>query len=519
MGDRTAMADTDRKYYLSKSRYVSGLQCLKMLWLQVHKPELAAPADETTERIFEIGHRVGRVAHELFPGGVLIDEDHTALQGAIASTRKAADMGAPAIFEATVAHNNVLCRADILKRAPGRRDRWDLYEVKSSTSVKPQYLPDIAVQRYCLEGAGFPIRKTFLVHIDSDYVRQGPIDPSKLLTTSDETENAAPHLQVVEANVGKQLQALASSRCPKVDPGDQCSDPYSCAFFAQCNGETGPGSIYELRSGGRAIAKLEKLGVSMLRDVPADIKLTQFQRTQVESARTRKPVVDRTAIARFLSGLVYPLHYFDFETCGSAIPLFDGSRPWQQVPFQFSLHVQRKPGGPCEHHSFLPTDRADPRPALIDAMLEAIQPKGSIVAWNMGFEKGTIESLAAAFPQYGRRLSALLPRFVDLIVPFRSCWYVDHRFGGRCSLKNVLPVMVPELSYSDLEIQQGNVASVRAEKWFAGDLNKKQWADQRPHMLRYCQRDTEGMVRIWEQLNQAAPAPAACRGTKGSITQ
>jgi hypothetical protein len=225
--------------------------------------------------------------------------------------------------------------------------------------------------------------------------------------------------------------------------------------------------------------------------------------------------VDLASLATFIGGLVYPLHFFDFETCASAIPLFDDSRPWQQVPFQFSLHVQRGAGGPCDHHSFLPTDRADPRPSLIEAMLEAIQPRGSILAWNTGFEKGIIESVAAAFPQYGERLTALLPRFVDLIVPFRSGWYVDHRFGGRCSLKNVLPVMVPELSYKDLEIQHGAVASVRAEKWFAGDLSKKQWSEQRPHMLKYCERDTEGMVQILERLNpvslcaQTASSPRA----------
>lgn len=481
---------------LSKSRYIIGLQCVKNLWLGIHKPELGAPLDEGTKHIMDMGTLVGEYARKRFKGGVLITEDHEHLADAIRATEKAVADGASAIYEATAAFGNVLSRTDILLK---KKNEWDLYEVKSSTSVKDYHLDDVSFQRHCFEGAGFCIRKTYLMHVNNKYVRQGTIDPKALFVAKDITETVLEKMKGIEDRVENMVGVINRNKCPRVEPGEQCLAPFVCPFFDLCN-ERRPYDIYELPSGGRLAPQLAAMGVRYLKDIPDDVPLSDRQRKTVMCARSKKPVVNTKGIHAFLKTLEYPLYYFDFETIASAVPMFDNSRPYENIPFQFSLHIQKRKDGPVVHYDFLHDKKSDPRKPLIRKMLKLLKKKGSIIAYNMSFEKTVIANLMADLPEYSKKLKDLLPRFQDLIIPFRKGLYVHRDFHGSASIKSVLPVMVPSLSYKELEIQEGGSASLAYENWMRGEMTDKEWKRTHRALLKYCKLDTLAMVEILKVL-------------------
>jgi len=488
---------------LSKSRYMAGLQCPKILWLGINKPDIAAAPDRATQRVFDIGHRVGEYAQELFPGGVLIAEDHTQLSQAISKTTAAVSGGVSAVFEATVAFNKILCRADILKRVEKTGNLWDIYEVKSSTSVKEQHYPDLAIQKYCFEGQGYNIRNTLLMHVNNSYFRKGDIEPDKLLVAKDVSNNVAAALENVPVKTNEFFAVMDSPVCPAITPGRQCEEPYTCIYFDFCNEAPPDYSIYELSHGRKVISELEALGVILLKDIPDGFCLSEKHSNQVASVKTKKPVFDKAAVKGHLDKLKYPLYFFDFETVSCALPLFNNSRPYQNVPFQFSLHIQDKPDGPCRHVEFLLQDREDPREKLIRAMLDSLGSKGTIVAYYKPFEESCIKGLAHDFSQYKDRLLALLPRFWDLIVPFQKGYYTHYDFHGSASLKSVLPALVPSLSYQELAIQEGGEASLTAELWYAGKMDQEEWEQRYSELLQYCALDTLAMVEVLKILYAA----------------
>jgi hypothetical protein len=344
-----------------------------------------------------------------------------------------------------------------------------------------------------------------VVHVNRGYVRKGPVDPAKLLTVSDQTAASAKHLAEVDKHLEEMFTVLKRDKVPDIEPGPHCTSPYECPFYDHCNRDPGVGSVEDLPYGKRVVAQLLAAGIRRLADIPhGKFRLSEAQQAMARSARSGKPDVDAQALRVFLKGLEYPLCYLDFETAASAIPLFDGTRPWQSLPFQVSLHVQARPGGPVKHHSFLAQGKEDPRPELCAAMLAGLGAKGTILAWNVGFERRIVREMGDALPAYRAKLARLDGRFIDLMEPFKKGWYADYRFRGSASLKSVVPVMVPQLAYDDLEIQGGDTASVRAERWFSGDMDEKEWRVQREHLLKYCERDTAVMVEIVEKLNKAA---------------
>jgi len=493
---------TVRKRKLSKSRYLKGINCPKALWLYAYKPELASDTSENQQFVFDMGHVVGSYAHALFEGGVLIEEDHEQLDLAIKKTKKLIDEGANVIFEATVEYNDVLVRADVLERVRPGKNRWNLYEVKSSASVKDVHYPDAAIQKYCFDGAGYPVERVFLTHINSDYVRSGNIEPDKLLVHEELTHELENELRLVHVTVNGLLEMLKSKKCPEIKPGTQCTSPYLCDYYDVCN-KMEDYSIYELYRGYRKIPILEDMGISMLKDIPDDFELTGNQRKQVESAKSLEPVIDREELGVLLGQLEYPLYFLDFETARCAVPLFDNTRPFMHIPFQFSLHVQKEPAAQCTNTGFLAQSRQDPRKKLVEQLLENIGTKGSIVVYNKSFEGARLEELAGVFPQHAHALRGLVPRMWDLMKIFTGNVYVDYAFKGSASLKNVLPVLVPGLSYEDLEFQEGDSVSIMATKWFRNELSDQEWENLRAPMLEYCSRDTLGTVEILKALLKA----------------
>jgi Domain of unknown function(DUF2779) len=486
--------------YLTKSRYMQGLQCRKRLWLSVNKPHLAAEPDLAAQHIFDVGRRVGEYAWLLFDGGILVCEDHQHLSQAITTTESLVMSGATAIFEAAAESGIILCRADILTRDGKISNEWDIHEAKMNAKVEDEHINDLAIQRLCFERAGYPIRKTYLLHINTEYIRHGDINLRSLFVEEDVTQMVLERIPDTKIKAVELVSVLESKVCPAVEPGAQCEKPNECPFNGQCSSVHPNYSIYELSRGKKVVPKLKERRIELLKDVPEGFPLSKRHSRQVLSVKTKQPVIDKAAIKRHLASLEYPLFHFDFETINPALPPFENSRPYQQNPFQFSLHIQNEKCGNCEHHGFLAKEAGDPRKRLIEEMLRLLGKKGTIVAYHMPFEKAVIEDMATTFPEYSDELLALLPRFWDLIVPFRSGNYVHYDFHGRESLKAVLPVLVPSLSHKNLEIQEGATASLKYELWATREMDEAEWEKTYQNLLKYCELDTLAMVEILSVL-------------------
>lgn len=487
---------------LSKTKYLRGLQCLKSLWLQQFRPDLRAPVSPGLEHIFAQGRQVGELARRRFPGGTLIAADHDHIPEALQQTAAALKAGAGTLFEAAFVCDDVLVRPDVLVRAGAG---WELTEVKSSTEVKDVYLPDVALQRFALEGAGLPVRKACLMHVNNEYVRRGDLDLERFFRSEDVTAASAPHLQQVPARLATMQAALAGRDMPDIDIGAHCSTPFDCDFRDFCWKHVPDYSVYDLKRADFAtIAELRALGVMRLEDIPPDFGLTDAQEIQVQVAKTGEPHIDGPAIKGLLDQLVYPLYFLDFETVNLVVPPYDGMRPFQALPFQASLHVQERPGAEPAHFESLGDPKSDPRPGLAEFLVGRIGAKGSVVVYNASFEGGRLAELAAAFPKQAKALAGIKKRLWDLIVPFRSSLFLHPDMHGSASMKAVLPALVPGMSYENLDIGNGEMAFLAYESLMAGRVGAAQTKKTLAALREYCGQDTLGMVEVLKVLQQYA---------------
>ncbi len=489
------MADSPR---LSKSRYIAGLQCEKRLWYEVNAFREIPAYDAAAEERFAQGHEVGRLALRLFPGGVEIARDQRRWSTTAAATERALAARIP-LYEAAFVHEGGACRVDIL--APVEGGRWDLLEVKSSTSVKEIHLADLAFQIWVVRGAGLPVRRACLVRLDTGYVRQGEIDPARLFAIEDLTAEVEALVDLVPSEVARQQKIAALPAAPEAAIGPRCKAPHACPLIPVCwEGASKPGVIDLVRGGAKAW-ELYHQGVRDVARIPPHVELSELQRIQVEAARTGEPKIDRAALAAFLETLVYPVHYLDFETFQVPLPPFDGTHPWQQIPFQWSLHVVESPGAPPRAAAFLADGNGDPRPEFVDSLRAALAPHGSIVAYNVRFERRCLAEAAEAVPARREWADSLAPRFVDLLEPFARFDFYHPEQNGSASLKAVLPVL-GERGYDDLEVREGTVAAREFLRLRSGAVEPVERERVRKALLDYCGRDTEGMVEIVAALER-----------------
>jgi len=477
-------------YILTKSRFISGYQCLKRLWLEQHQKDLLPEIGEVQQAVFDQGSAVGKLARLLFPGGELMPRE---IDKSLALTSRSK---APALFEATVLHNDVLVRVDVLKRA-GKN--WDLIEVKSSTSAKKEHIADIAVQKFVLEGAGFSVGKCFLMRLDNTYVRGKELEVEKLFAMDDLTSKVDKFLPDVPALVEEQIRVLAELGMPAVSIGGHCTSPYTCPFMGFCWKHMPENSVKSLpRLGWKKFEELYASGVIAAADIPDSFELNAKQRKYVSAVRLGKPVLDKKELQAFLYKLEYPVSFFDLETYAPAVPRYKGIRPYETVPFQYSLHVIRAPDAEMEHFEFLHDADTNPSEALVAQLLVDLPSKGSVVVFHQGFESARLKELERRVPSSADVLLKIRERFWDLEKPFVSGWYVDARFKGSSSIKAVLPVLVPELDYHELEVSDGRMAQLSYEKMIL-----KGEDSLREPLLEYCKLDTLAMVRILEVLQKS----------------
>jgi Domain of unknown function(DUF2779) len=352
---------------ISKSKFVSGCQCLKRLYWQVHEPELAAEPNAASEAIIEQGREVGLLARQLFPGGVEVRSEG-GLDQAIRTTRElVTNREVPAIFEGTFEHGGVLVRVDILQR---RRDnRWRLLEVKSTTDLKDHHLDDVGIQSRVVSRSGLDLASSCLMHVNRKYVFEGgAIDVRHFF----KIRNLTPRIARLDPKLTFQLRAeftvLRLSKTPDVAPGPQCTDPVTCEFFDRCNPRRSDDHIGFLpRIHASTVEELEEMGIASIRDIPDDFPLNERQRRACTTLQTGEPWYS-PELSKELGKLRYPICYADFETVNPAIPRFPGMRPYDHVPFQWSVHMQRQPGAEPEHYEFLATDASDPRRDFIGTL-------------------------------------------------------------------------------------------------------------------------------------------------------
>lgn len=500
------MADQKHKI-LTKTLYVNGLGCPKSLWLAINDPDRLPAVNESARFTMHQGRLVGELARKRYPKGVLLPAEGTEENDK--RSHGLLEKRVP-LFEAGFFDPSGACyaRADVL--LPVGKDAWDILEVKSATSVSPEHVHDVAFQRFCYTGAGLKIRKSGLLLVNSEYVLSGELDPSQLLNEVDVSDAVLKVEPTVPGNVERLLGVARSKKCPEFGQGEPFHKDEAGVHEEDSIWREHPGSdILDLYRGGKhAIALLES-GVYRIEDIPKSVVLKGKQVIQHAAHSSGKVQIDRTRIVAFLERLRYPLHFLDFETTfGTAIPIFDGTRPYQQIPFQFSVHVVDSPDEEPHHHWFLSVEPKDPRKTLMDALRKAIGPKGHLVAYNQSFEKSRLEELAAFLPEHADWVADVNGRFVDLIVPFREFAYYNPAQEGSASLKAVLPAVTGH-GYEGLEISNGGQASLAYLYTAFGTPEGKRALPQeveatRRALERYCAQDTEGMVRIVQKLTEIA---------------
>jgi len=482
---------------LSKSRFQTGLQCPKALWLSTHDRNLADSVGETQQHIFDTGTNVGELARERFADGVLVAEDYTQSAQALETTRRLLEDPPGAIFEAAVEHGGVFVRPDVLVRVG--ENLWDLYEVKSGTKVKAVNITDVAVQLWVLEGAGLPIRRAHLMHLDNTYVYEGgAYDLQRLFRAEDVTADARAYLPQVPELVGEMLTMLDCQEPPTVPIGTHCDSPYACSFYGHCHAFLPSQPVTELpRMSAPLLDSLVADGIFAISDVPGDYPgLSSAQREVCELVRSGEPRMVGD-IGRSLAGLTYPIHFLDFEAFMSALPLYVGTRPWQTITFQWSDHVLHE-NGDLEHREFLYEGAGDPRLSFTESLIDALDRTGSVVVYS-AYENSRLNELATAFPQHAEAIAAIQARIFDLLPTVRA--HVRHPDClGSSSIKVVLPALVDDLSYSGLGIADGNLASVRYLQAATGQLPAEECATVYADLREYCGTDTMAMVRLLEAL-------------------
>ena len=487
----------DRPVLLSKTKYLVGLQCPKALWIHYNDKALIPPPDAGTTARFDQGHEVGLLAQKLFPQGLHIGYTDD-FDGAIRVMRKALRKRRP-VFEAAFSSGRFFSRADILD--PVGNNHWDIVEVKSSTEVKPVFLHDLAFQRYVCEGAGLAIRNCYIMHVNNGYVRLGAINPAAFFSKIDVTAEVAKLLPNVESKAENMMQVLDSPKCPDIPISPHCDDPYECALKPVCWSFLPQPNVFDLRYGGKKSWDLFGRGVLRIEEIPEHFTLTANQSRQIKAHRDQTPHIDRQVIRTFLKALEYPLYFLDFETIAPAIPLVDCSKPYGQIPFQFSLHIKRTQTAEPEHSGFLAEGTADPRPAFMAQLKRLLGGSGSIVAYNMEFEIGRLRECAEVLPEYQGWYQAVRARFIDLLDVFDSLDYYHPAQKGSASLKAVLPT-ITDTSYAGLEISEGDTASREFMRITFADVPKKECAEVRHQLEAYCRQDTQALIDIVAALQR-----------------
>ena len=482
---------------LTKSKYINGLQCPRLLWISVNAKDRLPEVDEAKQKLFDEGHIVGEFAKKLFLEGIDIEDEDFSKN--LEETKKLLKENKP-LFEPAFLVDRIYSRADILEPT---KDGWNIVEVKSSTEVKDVNIQDVAFQKYVYEKAGMKINKCFLLHINNQYVRQGEINPSELFVKEDISINVAEEIKLVPERV-KEMLGIIDSKEPIIKISDSCSKPYECPLKEECwSFLPKENSVFDLYRGGKKSWELFEKRILAIKDIPDSFELGDKQQIQLKCEKTGKVHINEKKIKEFLDKLKYPLYFLDFETYQTAIPLYNRLKPYQQIPFQFSVHkIDSK--GKKAHYSFISSGKKDPRKKFINAIKRKLGTKGSVIVYNQVFEQSRLKEIGEFFPLEKEVVGKIIERMTDLLIPFRNFDYYDRKQEGSASIKYVLPAMT-NMTYKGMEIANGGQASIRYAYITHGDIKgnkakKEEIKKVREDLKKYCGLDTEAMILILEKL-------------------
>ena len=485
---------------LSKSRYCRGLQCKKMLWLEKNKPEVME--EETNEDILEQGNAVHEVARYLFGEHVNITYNDLLSEMIKDTYRTMESYKDVVITEASFNYDKNFCSVDILKKTG---DKYEIYEVKSSTELKDIYINDAAYQYYVLTSLGLNVTKVSVIIINKEYLRQGDIDLEELFLKNDITAEVI-HLQPsVIKNVAEINEYLLEETEPIQDVDMNCFNPYNCAFFKYCTRHLPENNIFNIAIMHKDMKmKLYHKGIYTY-DKLLEENINEKYKQQIEYDTKDLPDhIDKQNINKFLDELTYPLYFLDFETFTKPIPIYDKMHPYEKIPFQYSLHYIETENGPLEHKEFLGDPETDPRYELAKRLVEDIPENTCVLAYNMGFEKGVIKRLAETFPEFSDHLMNIYGNIKDLMVPFRNRSYYAKDMHGSYSIKYVLPALFPSdpsLNYHNLDLIHNGAEAMSSYSDMIG-ASEEEIAYIRERLLRYCELDTYAMVKIYNKLKE-----------------
>jgi len=476
---------------------MAGVQCLKRLYLLVHSPELGTGKSASDFARMEAGRKVGNLARQLFPGGVAVRTGNP--QEAIRITQELiANPDIPAIFEGAFEHDGVFVRVDILLR---RRDgRWRLIEVKSSASMKEEHPEDVAIQYRVVSNCGLDVASCHLAAVNRQYVfRGGDINPWRFFRIKNLTRKVAALQPKLTFQLRSELRVLAMSQAPDLPVGRHCTNPVTCEFFDHCNAPRPDDHIgYLPYIHASAVEELEEMGVDSICNIPDDYDLTEIQRRAATSVQTGTPWFSPD-LGNELESLQYPLLFMDFETVNPAIPRFPGMRPYDHLPFQWSVHVQREPGAAPEHYEFLALNRDDPRREFITSLSAVLSQSGTVIVYNQSFELARLDELASWLPEFAEPIKQIQSRVFDLLPIIRN--HVYHpAFAGSYSLKTVLPALVPDLTYEGMGVANGQDAGLAWDSLVRGAVDQAEQNRVKTALLKYCGLDTLALLRVLNKL-------------------
>lgn len=446
------------KHILSKSTFMYGVQCPLRLYLHKFKPELKNLEEADQKAIFAMGTSVGLIAQQYIPGGIDVSPpDPYSYHISVAKTEELIKQGQKVIYEAAFNFDGVLCAVDILAKIKGR---WCAFEVKATLDPKDQHIMDASLQYYVLTNCGIKLKDFSILNLNREYVRRGELDVQQLFKPTSGLNQILENQPFIREKAEELKELVRNKKEPIIQVGDQCDDPYPCDFTEHC-----------------------------WKNIEEEIEEKIYPK-----------IINKDAISEFLHSLEYPLHFLDFETVMHAVPPFNESRPMQHLPFQYSLHVISDKGSEAVHKEFLGNGIDDPREDLLDQLINDLGNKGTVLAWYLPFENSRLKDLARDFPKYAKEIEVIQKRTNDLYIPFKKKMYRLPEFNGSSSIKDVLPVLVPELSYKDLEIQEGGTASSTYASF--REQTPEEQERLRKALLDYCHLDTLAMVKIFEKLNE-----------------
>lgn len=492
---------------LSKSKYTRYCQCPKMLWMDTYKKELAKE-DPALQRRFDEGNEVGDLAMGLLGEYVettaYTEDGKLDIPAMLKNTKKYLAQGVENICEAAFSKNRCYCAVDILHKT---ESGYDIYEVKSSTDIKEVYLIDCAYQKWVLESSGLKIGRVHIAYINNNYVKCGDLDIHQLFNIEDVTEQLTPYYAVVKDNTAAAIAYISDKNEPTMDIGLQCSSPYECPYWDYCSRNLAVPNIFNLyRLSAKKADELYKEGIVSFDDiVKSGMSLSRIQRMQVEAEQLQLPThIDKLGIKAFLNTLSYPLYFLDFETFQTCVPIYDGTKPYQQVPFQYSLHYIEGPECELKHKEFLADENSDPRRAIAERLVEDIPQNVCVLAYNKAFECTRIKELAETFPDLSEKLLNIRDNIHDLLDVFRDGFVYDRAMGGSLSIKSVLPALFPDnpgLNYHNLNDVHNGGEAMAAFLSLRG-MEKNERDNLRASLLAYCKLDTLAMVLLWQRLRE-----------------